>query len=84
MKSKPENERRERKDWFIVLLILLLGFLCVIVAGQRALLASPSWTLKANMGSGIDPNSDFLTKPIDFYEPVDPAILTQPAWVRVF
>ncbi|MBN2115419.1 MAG: DUF11 domain-containing protein [Anaerolineales bacterium] len=86
--EKPESEEakpeRERKDWLVVLLILLLGFLCVIVAGQRALLFSPTWTLPAGMESNLDPNSDFLTKPGGFVEPVDAAILTQPAWVQVF
>jgi uncharacterized repeat protein (TIGR01451 family) len=37
------------------------------------------------MGSNIDPNSDFLTnRPSDFLEPLDPSILTQPAWINVF
>jgi len=78
MKSKPEAKKRERRDWLLVILILLLGSLCVLVAGQRALLASPNWTMNANMESSIDPNSGFLTKPTDLFEPVDPAILTQP------
>ncbi len=82
--TKPDGERRERQDWLIVLLILLLGFICVIGAGQRALLFSPNWKLPANMESGIDPNVDFLTKPGEVVEPVDPGILTKPAWVKVF
>ncbi|HMB25400.1 MAG TPA: hypothetical protein VKP08_21305, partial [Anaerolineales bacterium] len=84
MKAKPETEKRERQDWLIVLLILLIGFMCVLGAGQRALFSAPNWTLNANMESGIDPNTDFRTKPVGFFEPIDPAILTQPAWVRVF
>src|SRR5512138_3517621 len=84
VKAKPETEKRERQDWLIVLLILLIGFMCVLGAGQRALFSAPNWTLNANMESGIDPNTDFRTKPVGFFEPVDPAILTQPAWVRVF
>ena len=79
-KLKPE---RERQDWGIVLIILLMGFLCVIVAAQWALRLSPTWTLNADMGSNLDLNSEFLTrKPVVFFEPVDPAILTQPAWVN--
>lgn len=84
VKTKPEEEKRERQDWLLVLLILLIGFMCVLGAGQRALFASPNWTMNANMGSGIDPNKDFLTKPVDVFEPIDANILTQPAWVRVF
>jgi len=81
-KSKPE---RERQDWGIVLFILLMGFLCVIVAAQWALRFSPTWTLNADMGSNLDLNREFLTsKPVVFFEPVDPAILTQPSWMGGF
>jgi uncharacterized repeat protein (TIGR01451 family) len=81
-KSKPE---RERQDWGIVLIILLIGFLCVIVSAQWALRFSPSWTLNADMGSNLDLNSEFLTsRPVVFFEPVDPAILTQPGWMAGF
>ena len=78
----PEQERR---DWFLIPLILGLGFLCVILAGQWALRFSPRWTLQADMDSKLDPNSDFLTRrPSGFIEPVDPAILTQPVWINLF
>ena len=37
------------------------------------------------MQSNLDPNSDFLTnRPVSFYEPLDPAILTQPVWINIF
>jgi len=74
---------RERQDWtVIVLLILVIGFLSVIVAGQRALQFPPGWALNASMDSHIDPNSAFLTsRPYGLIEPVDPSILTQPGWV---
>lgn len=76
---------RERHDWIIIPLILVIGFLCVIVAAQSALRFSPSWKLDANMGSKLDPNSDFLTqRPDGFVAPVDPSILTQPAWINLF
>ena len=77
---------RERLDWtIIVILILVLGFVFVIVAGQLALRFSPSWQLDANMESHLDPNSDFLTRrPSGFIEPVDPSILTQPGWIDAF
>jgi hypothetical protein len=78
----PEQERR---DWFIIPLILGLGFLCVIMAGQWALHFAPSWELSANMDSKLDPNSDFLTRrPTGFIEPVDPSILTEPVWINLF
>jgi hypothetical protein len=83
MKSNPENSKpqRERQDWGIVLIILLFGFLCVIVAAQWALRFSPSWQIDANMESNLDLNSEFLTsRPVGFIEPIDPDILTQPVW----
>jgi hypothetical protein len=78
----PEQERR---DWFMIPLLLGIGFLCVIVAGQWALRFSPSWKLNTNMDSNLDPNSDFLTRrPGGLIEPVDPAILTEPVWINLF
>ena len=76
---------RERRDWFVIPLILGIGFLCVIVAGQWALRFSPSWKVNADMESNLDPNSDFLTRrPSGFTEPVDPSILTEPSWINLF
>jgi len=84
MKTKTrENERRD--SVIIIILILLLGFICIILASGWALRFAPSWKLDTNMGSNLNPNSDFLTsRPIGFFEPLDPAILTKPAWMDVF
>jgi len=81
---KPrEHERRD--SGIIIILILLLGFICIILASGWALRFAPSWRLTTNMGSNLDPNSDFLTsKPASFIEPLDSAILTNPAWINVF
>jgi uncharacterized repeat protein (TIGR01451 family) len=80
-----KTTERERHDWMIILIILVIGFLGVLVAGQWALRFSPRWQLDANMESNLDPNSDFLTsRPNGFIEPVDPSILTQPAWADFF
>jgi len=85
MQEKERPSERERRDWIIILIILLLGFLCVILAGERALRFSPSWKLNTNMDSNIDPNSDFLTKrPSGLFEPLDPAILTNAVWVDLY
>jgi hypothetical protein len=76
---------RERHDWIMIPILLVIGFLFVMVAGQWALRFSPHWQLDASMESNLDPNSDFLTgKPNGFIEPVDPSILTQPGWINVF
>lgn len=77
-----ENEKR---DWTVIALILLLGLLGILLAAGWALRFTPLWELDANVESILDPNSDFLThKPEGFIEPVDPAILTNPAWINDF
>ena len=76
---------RGRNDWVIVLIVLVIGFLCVLAAGQLALRFAPDWRLNTNMDSHLDPNSDFLTqRPAGFIQSIDPAILTQPSWLNVF
>jgi len=84
MKTKPrENERRN--SVIIIILILLLGFICIILASGWALRFAPSWKLDTNMGSNLNPNSDFLTsRPVSFFEPLDSAILTNPVWIDGF
>jgi len=85
MGQEGKAPERERRDWVLILLILLIGLLCVILAGGWAIRFSPTWSLDTDMGSNIDPNSDFLTNlPDGFIEPLDPSILTQPAWINVF
>jgi uncharacterized repeat protein (TIGR01451 family) len=75
----------ERQDWLIILVILALGLMCVISAGQLALRFSPRWQLNTNMDSGIDPNSALLTRPPgEFVPALDSGILTQPSWLDVF
>ena len=77
---------RERLDWtIVVIIILVLGFLCVIFAGQLAARFAPSWQLQTDMESHLDPNSTFVaSRPDGFIEPVDAAILTQPGWINEF
>lgn len=85
MAQQEKAPERERRDWIIILIILLIGFLCVILAGGWAIRFAPTWKLDTNMGSKIDPNSVFLTsRPSGFIEPLDPSILTQPAWINLF
>jgi uncharacterized repeat protein (TIGR01451 family) len=84
MSQEEKAPERERRDWIIILIILLLGLLSVIIAGGWAIHFSPTWSLNTDMGSNIDPNSDFLTNNPEFIEPLDPSILTQPAWINVF
>lgn len=76
---------KERQDWIVVLLILILGLVSVIAAGQLALRFSPGWTLNADMESHIDPNSAYLTeRPGGPIAPLDPALLTPLGWMDLF
>lgn len=80
---EPEKERRD--SLFLVLLIVLLGFLCIILSSGWALRFAPSWRLPANMGSNLNPDDVLLTRlPSNVIQPFDPGILTLPAWYNSF
>jgi len=78
-----ERDNHERRTWLVIFLILLIGFLCIVLVGGWALRLAPSWSLNTSMESYLDPNSDF-TNPNGYFDPLDPGILTQPAWMGVF
>jgi len=81
MKTR-DHERRD--SGIIIILILLLGFICIILASGWAIRFAPSWRLdNTNMRSNLNPNSVFLTgQPVNLIEPLDPAILTNPVWLN--
>jgi uncharacterized repeat protein (TIGR01451 family) len=84
MKSR-EKEQDRRDSLLLILLILLVGFVCIIFASGRALRFAPNWSLPANMESNLDLDSEFQTsRPIGVFQPLDPAILTNPAWIDIF
>lgn len=85
MKERGKSTEYERRDWVVILVILLIGFLCVILAGSWAIRFAPVWRLDTNMRSNLDPDSDFLTnRPSGFFAPLDPSILTPPVWINGF
>lgn len=85
MNANHIHSERERRDWVIVLVILLIGFLCMGLAGERAIRLAPFWKLHTNMLSNLDPDSEFLTsRPVGYYQPLDSAILTPPAWLNTY
>jgi len=84
MKTR-EREKENRDSILIILLILLFGFFCIILASGWAVRFAPSWKLPANMRSNINPDDRYRTGgPVNFIEPLDPAILTNPAWINIF
>ncbi len=75
----------EKRGWTLVAIFLLIGLLCVIVAGNLAIRFVPSWTLQADMRSHFTPDSVYFTSQPGFaFPPIDPAILTPPVWINVF
>ena len=78
-----ENERRD--SLLLVLALLLLGFICIFLTSGWALRFAPNWRLDSNMGSSLNPDDGLLTsRPSGFFEPIDPSILNDPAWLGVF
>ena len=85
MMKQEDTRRRSRRDLLLILLILPFGILCMFMTGQVAVKLAPTWLLPSNMFSNLDPNADFagLGNPL-YIEPLNPAILTQPAWDKLF
>ena len=80
MKENKQTER-ESRDLGLMVLILLLGLLFMLFAGQRATQLLPDWSLPADMGSNLDPNARFRSRSeSDGVEPLRDEILTPPAW----
>jgi hypothetical protein len=72
-----DDKKRERRDWLIFLLLLLLGFACLLCTAQIAIRQPPTWQASAGMLSELDPDEDYGTEmaPID---PLRPEVMTLP------
>lgn len=85
MTEQEDARRKSRRDLLLVLLILPLGVLCMFMTGQVAIRLAPDWVLNADMRSLLDPNAQFSAGGNQLYiEPLDPGILTLPAWGDLF
>ncbi len=47
---------RERRDWILLIFIILIGVILMLIAGQIAIRLPLSWSIPANMRSNLDPN----------------------------
>ena len=75
----------EKRGWILVVFFLLIGLVCVTLAGNLAIRFAPSWSLRADMRSRLSPDSLYSTPLPGFvFQPLDPAILTPPVWMDVF
>lgn len=74
-----EQTKRDRNDWLVLLLFLLLGVLLMLLAGQKGTQLLPYWNLRADVGSNLDPYQ-FQAGDSQGLAPLRPEILTPPAW----
>lgn len=73
--------QRDRREWGLLAIILLLGILLMCLAGQVAIRLSPRWQVDADLGSKIDPESVYeYSQGTLVIEPLNQEILTPPAW----
>ena len=83
--SEQEKQKKSNRDLLLILLLLPLGVCLMFAAGQAAIELAASWTLNADMGSGLNPDVEFANRnDPSFIEPILSGILTQPAWAGVY
>jgi len=74
-----QSEGRGRRDLLLFLLVLLLGFACLLVSAQRAIHLPSVWEVKASVLSEIDPDEEGGWAGL-YFEPVRPEVMTPPPW----
>ena len=73
-----ENDRdRNRRDWLIFLVLLLLGFACLLIAAQMAVRPASIWQVSADMLSELNPDEDRGIEEVQI-EPLRPEVMTPP------
>ncbi len=77
---------RDVYEWGLLGILLLLGILFTLIAGQMAIRLVPSWQAEADMGSNIDPDATYASQPVgaEIYSSVRQEILTPPAWQSIY
>src|SRR5512147_650167 len=75
------QQPKERRDWRLIVLILLLGLFLMFIAGQIAIYLSPNWSIKASMISSLQMGSP---REAGLVPPVLPGILTPLSWLDTF
>ena len=77
-KRDRDNDRPQR-DLLVFLLILLLGFGCLLLTAQMAVRPQRVWQVPANMLSELNPDEKATPEGLTL-EPLRPEVLTPPAW----
>ena len=76
--SRSNRDRnRNRRDWLVFLLILLLGFACLLITAQMAVNPERVWRVPANMLSELNPDESLSTPGVPI-EPLRPEVMTLP------
>lgn len=72
------TKNTERRDWALIIFIVPIGILLIFIVGQIAIQLLAQWSLFANMRSRLNPDDGL--KPIFFFQPLLPQILTPLPW----
>jgi hypothetical protein len=75
-----QNQKRERRDWTLLIFIIPIGIILIIIVGQIAVRLSPIWSVNADMNSNLEPDPN-AAQPLAILQPILPQILTPMAWM---
>jgi hypothetical protein len=75
--------KRDRRDWTLIIILLPIGMLFMVLAGQLAIRLVPSWSVNGGMGSNLDPETASGQNPGQI-QPLSFDILTPMGWLASF
>lgn len=76
--NRDRDQERKRRDWLVFLLILLLGFVCLLITAQLAVKPDRVWQVYANMLSELKPDATLYAGQGGI-PPLRPEVLTPPS-----
>ncbi|GJQ34044.1 MAG: hypothetical protein JETCAE01_00540 [Anaerolineaceae bacterium] len=77
------DQKRERRDWTLLIFIIPIGIFLIIIVGQIAIRLIPIWSVNADMNSNLEPDPN-SARPFALLEPILPQILTPMAWMEYY
>ena len=77
------TQKRERRDWALLIFIIPIGILLIIMVGQIGARLLPFWSVNARMRSNMEPGEG-SARPFALLEPILPQILTPMAWAETY
>ncbi len=76
------TDKRDRRDWTLIIFLLPIGILLMLVAGQIAIRMVPFWRVAGGMGSSLDPET--ASQQSGQVQPILFDIMTPMAWFDTF